>query len=365
MISNQVLAESLNKAADASGIRFSVLTADGRVVNAAGADPADETVLAAAREFLKGDPLDREPEEANGWLYFRCRENTETECVLFCKKKPEATALGKMMALQLETLLNYGRERFDKDNFMKNLLLDNLLIVDIYSRSAKLGLDVRTRRVAYLIETRTKDDTIALETVKNMFADNEDDFVTAIDESNIVVVRELKSEEDEANLMHVAETIADMLNMEAMSPVKVSFGNVADEIRKVSGSYKEAKLAMSVGKIFDPDKNVFSYGELGIGRLIYQLPIPMCKMFIEEIFKGRSPENFDDETLNTINEFFNNNLNVSETSRQLYIHRNTLVYRLDKLQKLTNLDIRTFGDAITFKIALMVVKYMHYMENQE
>ena len=84
--------------------------------------------------------------------------------------------------------------------------------------------------------------------------------------------------------------------------------------------------------------------------------------FISEIFEGKTPEQFDEETLQTINKFFENSLNVSETSRQLYIHRNTLVYRLDKLQKTTGLDLRVFEDAITFKIALMVVKYMSSKE---
>lgn len=124
-------------------------------------------------------------------------------------------------------------------------------------------------------------------------------------------------------------------------------------------------MALEVGKIFYSDRNVVAYSNLGIGRLVYQLPMPMCKVFIREIFDGKSPDDFDEETIVTINKFFENNLNVSETSRQLYIHRNTLVYRLDKLQKMTNLDLRIFEDAITFKMALMVVKYMKYMENME
>ena len=162
-----------------------------------------------------------------------------------------------------------------------------------------------------------------------------------------------------------AQVIVDMLNTEAMTKVHVAFGTIVNEIKEVSRSYKEAKMAMDVGKIFYPDKNVIAYSRLGIGRLIYQLPLPLCKMFIKEIFDGRSPDEFDEETLQTINKFFENNLNVSETSRQLYIHRNTLVYRLDKLQKSTGLDLRVFEDAITFKIALMVVKYMKYMESIE
>ena len=156
--------------------------------------------------------------------------------------------------------------------------------------------------------------------------------------------------------------IVDMLNAEAMSQVRVSYGNIINEIKDVSRSYKEAKMALDVGKIFYVEKSIVGYNNLGIGRLIYQLPIPLCKMFIREIFDTHSPDDFDEETLTTINKFFENSLNVSETSRQLFIHRNTLVYRLDKLQKSTGLDLRVFEDAITFKIALMVVKYMKYME---
>ena len=157
----------------------------------------------------------------------------------------------------------------------------------------------------------------------------------------------------------------DTLNTDASANTHVAFGTIVNEIKEVSRSYKEAKMALDVGKIFFSDKNVVAYSKLGIGRLIYQLPLPLCKMFIKEIFEGRNPDDFDEETLTTINKFFENSLNVSETSRQLYIHRNTLVYRLDKLQKSTNLDLRVFEDAITFKIALMVAKYMKYMENMD
>ena len=179
------------------------------------------------------------------------------------------------------------------------------------------------------------------------------------------MVKELKPGEGYEDMEKLAKVILDMLNTEAMSKVHVALGTIVGEIKDVSRSYKEAKMALEVGKIFYCERNVIAYSNLGIGRLIYQLPMPLCKMFIKEIFDGKSPDDFDEETLSTINKFFENNLNVSETSRQLYIHRNTLVYRLDKLQKMTNLDLRVFEDAITFKIALMVVKYMKYMENLE
>jgi len=359
MVSNQMIKDTLFRIREISGSEFNVYTMDGVLISPGGIRKNDD--VKNVLKFLS----DKEVQEFDGKYYLRVNDGNRLEYILSCASGKENMVLGQMAVMQLEALIAAHQERFDKDNFIKNLLLDNLLPVDIYNRAKKLHIDTRSRRVAFLIETRKKDDTNALETVRLMFSESDNDFITPIDESNIILVKELKGSETEENLFEIAQEMADHLNTEAMSQIRIAFGNVADEIRKVSNSYKEAKLALSVGKIFTPEQNVISYASLGIGRLIYQLPLPMCRMFIEEIFHGDSPENYDEETLATINQFFDNNLNVSETSRQLYIHRNTLVYRLDKLQKMTGLDLRVFDDAITFKIALMVVKYMHYMETQE
>ena len=204
-----------------------------------------------------------------------------------------------------------------------------------------------------------------LESVRVLLGSKTKDFITAVDEKNIIVVKELAANEGYKEMEQVAKNILEMLQSEGEEDVHVAYGTIVNDIKEVSKSYKEAKLALDVGKIFFNERDIIAYNTLGIGRLIYQLPIPLCKMFIREIFEGKSPDDFDEETLTTINKFFENSLNVSETSRQLYIHRNTLVYRLDKLQKSTGLDLRVFEDAITFKIALMVVKYMKYMETLE
>ena len=273
--------------------------------------------------------------------------------------------VGKLAAFQIQNLLVAYKERFDKDNFIKNLLLDNLLRVDMYTRAEELHIETDVKRVVYIIETKHEKDTSALETVRALFANKTRDFITAVDEKSIILVKEVKGNESYDELDKTADVIIDMLNTEAMSAAHVAYGTIVNDIREVSRSYKEAKMALDVGKIFYSNKNVVAYNRLGIGRLIYQLPIPLCQMFIKEIFEGKAPDDFDDETLSTINKFFENSLNVSETSRQLYIHRNTLVYRLDKIQKITGLDLRVFDDAITFKIALMVVKYMKYMESKD
>ena len=237
--------------------------------------------------------------------------------------------------------------------------------MDIYNRAKKLHIDTEARRVVFLLETDHEKDNSSLESVRTVLGSKNGDFITAVDEKSIIVVKEVGEQEDYSDMERIAHQI-----LEALEPAKreyayVAYGTIVEEIKEVSRSYKEARMALDVGKIFFSERNVIAYSSLGIGRLIYQLPIPLCKMFIREIFDGKSPDDFDEETLTTINKFFENSLNVSETSRQLYIHRNTLVYRLDKLQKSTGLDLRVFEDAITFKIALMVVKYMKYMENLE
>ena len=197
-----------------------------------------------------------------------------------------------------------------------------------------------------------------------MFSVQGGDYITAVDESSVILIKSFEPGECEPqNLMDVADTIVAMMNAEAMLNVRVSYGTVVPELKDVSKSYKEAKMAMDVGKIFYQEKSVVAYSALGIGRLIYQLPVNLCKIFIEEVFGDNVPLELDDEALTTINKFFENNLNVSETSRQLFVHRNTLVYRIEKIQKGTGLDLRSFDDALTFKIALMVVNYMKYLES--
>ena len=217
-----------------------------------------------------------------------------------------------------------------------------------------------------IVETGAERDRNVLEIVQEFIGTTTTDFVTAVDESNVVVVKDLTDGSRAKDIEKTADAIDAHLKKLGIAGSRIAYGTVVGEIKEVSRSYKEAKMALDVSRIFFEDRTVIAYNELGIGRLIYQLPIPLCKMFIREIFKGlESRHAADQETLATINKFFENSLNVSETSRQLFIHRNTLVYRLDKLQKSTGLDLRVFEDAITFKIALMVVKYMKYMKQFE
>ncbi len=273
--------------------------------------------------------------------------------------------VGKIATCQIQNLVIAYKEKIDRNGFFQNLIMDNLLLVDVYNRAKKLRIDVNIPRVIYLVEATGEKASMVMELLKGMFSSQTGDYVTAVDENSVILIKSVDAEATGKDLETVAETIVDMASTEIMVSVRVSLGTMVHELKDLSKSYKEAKMAMDVGKIFYAEKSVAAYHSLGIGRLIYQLPVNLCKIFIEEIFGDNIPTELDDETLNTLNKFFENNLNVSETARQLYVHRNTLVYRIERIQESTGLNLRTFDDALTFKIALMVANYMKYLDETE
>ncbi len=362
MITNQILQKTIDGLCAITKVDFAVTDPEGAVLASTMTDAPRYS--ASTVDFAKSHA---ESQVMDGCDFFKVYDDGNLEFILISRDDDEdkAQGMGKVCAFQLSELTVAYKERFDRDNFIKNLLLDNLLLVDIYNRSKKLHIDVEALRVCIVIEINDKikrgDE---MECVRGIFGSKNHDFVTAVDEDNIIVVKQLAQnsyDEVEKACQSVFQVFCDR----QQDAVRISYGTIVTDLKDVSRSYKEAVLALDVGKIFFSDKQIIAYSVLGIGRLIYQLPIPLCKMFIGEIFGDRSPDDFDEETLVTINKFFENSLNVSETSRQLYIHRNTLVYRLDKIQKSTGLDLRVFDDAITFKIAMMVVEYMKYMEAQD
>lgn len=275
-----------------------------------------------------------------------------------------APTIGELAVYQIESLLTAYAEKNDKNTFMQRLLLGNYTQVDAFNQAKKLRISSTANRAVFLVETRQEKDEHALATIKNIFSARTKDFITSIDDRGIIVVHELSSTETEEDLEDIAFMLVDMLGTEAMTQAWVSYSNVAEDLGQLSNAYKEARTAIEIGKIFSAEKNVFSYRRLGIGRLIYQLPVSLCEMFIQEIFGDESLDSIDSETLAIIRTFFENNLNLSETSRQLYVHRNTLVYRFEKIQKKFGLDLRTFEDALTFKLAMLVAGYVTYSKNK-
>ena len=359
MISSQIIQTSIDELKAITKVNLCVYDLAGTVV----ASTTDQATI--SEELISGFAASPADSQVIGAYHLlKILDEGELLFVLVAKGKGEdAYMVGKIAVCQLQNLAIAYKERFDKNNFFQNLLLDNLLLVDIYNRAKKLHIEVSVPRAVFLVETKMEKDGIVTELLKGMFSPQTGDYITAVDERSVILLKTLEAESTHEDMMAIAETIVAMMNSEAMMNVRVSFGTVVQELKDVSKSYKEAKMALDVGKIFYAEKNIAAYSTLGIGRLIYQLPVSLCKLFIEEIFGENIPSDLDEETLNTINKFFDNNLNVSETSRQLFVHRNTLVYRIEKIYKSTGLDLRNFDDALTFKIALMVVNYMKYLDN--
>ncbi len=296
---------------------------------------------------------------SGGYTYKPIGTGSKWEYIVFIEgedKVAEKTAT--LLAVSLSNIKNLYDEKYDKISFIKNIILDNILPSDIYIKSKELRFNAEETRVVFLIKFHSKSDVLSFDMVQNIFPDKNKDYVISTGEQDIVLVKEIKPNTDIREIEKVAKSIADTLNSEFYVKVSIGIGTVVDNIKDLARSYKEAQVALEVGKVFDTEKNILSFENLGIGRLIYQLPTTLCEMFLQEVFKNGSLDSLDRETLMTIQCFFENNLNVSETSRKLFVHRNTLVYRLEKIRKLTGLDLREFDHAITFKVALMVKRYL-------
>ena len=297
---------------------------------------------------------------SGGYTYRPIGTSAKTEYIVFVEGEDKmAEKMSKLLSISLGNIKNLYDEKYDKGSFIKNIILDNILPSDIYIKSKELHFNTEESRIVFLIKFFDKTDMLPYEMLQNMFPDKSRDYVISVGEHDIVLVKDVKPNIDSREVESIATNISDTLSTEFYTKVAIGISTTVENIKDLARAYKEAQIALEVGKVFETEKSIISYENLGIGRLIYQLPTTMCEMFMQEVFKKGSLESLDRETLMTIQCFFDNNLNVSETSRKLFVHRNTLVYRLEKIRKLTGLDLRQFEHAITFKVALMVKKYLN------
>ena len=299
------------------------------------------------------------PFVVNGDTYKSFGNSAKAEYAVFVSGNDDyAQRYVQLLAISLSNIKQYYDEKYDRSNFIKSVILDNILPGDIYLKARELHFNSEVTRVCLLIKITSKTDVSSYDIIQNLFPDKSKDFVININETEIALVKEIKPNIDSKDLEKLASSIVDTLSSEFYTHCVVGIGTTVTGIKDLAKSFKEAQVALEVGKVFDTERTIISYDNLGIARLVYQLPTTLCEMFLREVFKKGSIESLDQETLFTIQKFFENNLNVSETSRKLFVHRNTLVYRLEKIKKLTGLDLREFEDAIVFKVALMVKKYL-------
>ena len=364
MMSNSVFQSVMVQLKDVTDREFGVIDAEGFVVSS--------TDLTLQGERWP-DAVGRIADSTDGCLFYRERYfrslvngNNAFEYAVFCTGEDEqAKTYCNLAYISLSEAKAFYEEKHDRGTFVKNIIMDNILPGDIYLRAKELHFSTESPRAVFLVRQVGHTDVGTLDVVTNLFPDRLQDFVLSINETDVAVVKQINGSTTEEDLERMAKKIEGTLRNELFVRTVIGIGTISEHLRSLADSYKEAQTAIEVGKFFDTEKSIINYENLGIGRLIYQLPTTLCEIFLSEVFKKNSIDSLDQETLFTINKFFENNLNVSETSRKLFVHRNTLVYRLEKIKKLTGLDLREFDHAIVFKVALMVRKYLSSRENRQ
>ncbi len=303
-------------------------------------------------------------QDVSGYNLLKVRDEAEaTYLLLVHAPGMDGHMMGRIASSEIRHLMSALKPHMNEESFYQSILTEKSITPEMYKKAGELNVKTKQARLVYMVELSSDVTETVKELLQNLFSETEDDFVTAVDEKNLFLIKAVaKSEKGEAFDSN-ARQIVSTLNTELMIKARVTYGTVAKELSEVHRSYKEAKVAMEVAKIFYADRTVADYSSLGIGRLIHQLPQNLCEVFIAEVFGDNKILELEEEELTIIDKFFENNLNVSETARELALHRNTLVYRLEKLQKYIGLDIRKFDDAMTFKIAMMVARYMKYLQS--
>ncbi len=354
-MSNRLFQSVVHQMKDAAGVTIGVVDTDGVIIACSDLVRIGQVLDGIKEElFYTGEAF-----AAAGYLFRPLGAYGKTEYYVFVEGEDQAASFAaNLLCVSLGQIKALYDEKYDKSSFIKNIILDNILPSDIYVKSKELHIANELDRVAFLIKFGSKADLVPVDVIQNMFPDRNVDYVISVGENDVVLIHEIHTPQEKNQVEKLARSIVDTVQSEFYLKVTVGLGTVVSTLKELARSYKEAQVAIEVGKVFDTEKSVVNYENLGIGRLIYQLPNTLCEMFLNEVFKVGALECLDRETLLTIQCFFENNLNVSETSRKLFVHRNTLVYRLEKIRKITGLDLREFEHAITFKVALMVKKYL-------
>ncbi len=295
----------------------------------------------------------------DGYTYRFISASGKNDCIAFVEGGDSyAASMTELISIFLGNMKSLYDEKYDKASFIKSIILDNILPSDIYIKSNELHFSNDENRIVVVVKFSTATELPPYEIIQSIVTSKDKDYVINISEQDVVIVKEVDKNVEIDEIESYARSVLDAIKAEHDAHVLIGISSVVDNLKDLARAYKEARIALEVGKVFDIEKPVMSYENLGIGRLIYQLPTTLCEIFLGEVFKKGSLESLDRETLMTVQSFFENNLNVSETSRKLFVHRNTLVYRLEKIRKLTGLDLREFDHAVTFKVALMVKKYL-------
>ncbi len=352
---SQVLHNTVQDMKKIGGLPCAIWDQDGVLL--AMTDAGMQALTPEVAAFLKGPSGGERWEETHALLSV-AEAGAPALCLAIQGNNPKRETVGRMGVSQLTNLLTVYKEKTDKNRFIRQILTGDIHPADADAWARQLGVPVSARRLVFLVEAAGTQTELLTRTLRGLFEIGSKDFLAEHLPGELMLVTTLTPSQSEAEIEGMARSIVDTINTEVMVPVRVAYGTAFQELSRASACYEEARDALEVGRIFYPDRTVLSYHALGIGRLIHGLPLSLCELFLQEVFSGEAAALFDEEELRSVFTFFDYNLNISEAARQLYVHRNTLVNRLDKIQRKTGLDVRIFDDAVTFKIAMMVTDHV-------
>ncbi len=354
-MSNRLFQTIIHQMKDVVGRTIGVIDENGIIIAS-----SELGKIGESKQKIKDElPYSSESMVVDGYTYRFISAQEKGDAIVFVEGDDlHASKMCQLISISLGNIKSLYDDKYDKGSFIKNIILDNILPSDIYIKSNELHFNSDDKRAVIVIKFQGASSVPPYEIIEKLVPDKTRDYVISISEQDIVVVKEVSEDTTSEELEGYAHKLLKEAADASGAKLLIGISSIVDNLKDLARAYKEAKISLEVGKVFDIERPVMSYENLGIGRLIYQLPSTLCEIFLGEVFKRGSLDSLDRETLMTVQSFFENNLNVSETSRKLFVHRNTLVYRLEKIRKLTGLDLREFDHAVTFKVALMVKKYL-------
>ena len=210
-----------------------------------------------------------DPVILDGTTYLSFDSRLRHEYAIFVDGEDElAEKYARILSVSFGSIKQFYDEKYDRSNFVKNVILDNILPGDIYIKARELRFNSDATRVVLLIRITGSEDATVFDVIQNLFPDRNKDFVINISETDIALVKEVNPDVDPKDLENLAHSIADALSAEFYSSAQVGIGTTVVGLKDLSRSLKEAQVALEVGKVFDTEKDIISYDNLGIARLI-------------------------------------------------------------------------------------------------
>ncbi|MBQ8201674.1 MAG: helix-turn-helix domain-containing protein [Clostridia bacterium] len=281
-----------------------------------------------------------------------------TNIVLMCAQDHPGAKDVLLLACELVSTLGAAADSHTENSFdvYRRALRGELAGSELEALSHEHQLPDDLKRCVMVFHIVQTDNERAYDLLRDITPMQDKDVLIDMDRHSVVLIKDMTEEDSVEELTQFAQALQETLMGETAHQMTIGIGRSRHTMDELRESYMEARRAIEVGRIFKPEESIYVYSRLILERFLTELPQDISAYYHSLLFNRKNQRLFNEEMLYTIDMFFKKDLNLSDTARQLYIHRNTLVYRLDKVQKQTGLDLRSFEDAVTFKILMELKK---------